>query len=148
MASAEASRVAPAFAGFRHRAARITSHRLVLDGRQIVTTRRLIIAVGAVLLLAGVIGLLVPVSVSDGSGTSVACGNGIASDLSAARNANEKNGANIPVLNQVIPHNDYVALCESSLSGRRSWSIPLTLVGVLGIGGALLMRRAEGARAV
>ena len=70
------------------------------------TTRRLIIAVGAVLLLAGVIGLLVPVSASDGSGTSVACGNGIASDLSAARNANDKNGANIPVLNQVIPHND------------------------------------------
>jgi len=104
--------------------------------------------VGAVLLLAGVIGLLVPVSVSDGNGSSVACGNGIATDLSAARNANDKNGANIPVLNQVVPHNDYVALCESSLSGRRAWSIPLTLVGVLGIGGALLMRRAEGAPAV
>ena len=112
------------------------------------TTRRLIIAVGAVLLLAGLIGLLVPVSVSDGNGNSVACGNGIASDLSAARSANDKNGANIPVLTQVIPHNDYVALCESSLSGRRSWTLPLTLVGVLGIGGALLMRRAEGAPAV
>ncbi len=105
-------------------------------------------AVGAVLLLAGVIGLLVPVSVSDGSGGSVACGNGIASDLSAARNANDKNGANIPVLNQLVPHNDYVAQCESSLSGRRTWSIPLTLVGAVGIGGALLMRRSEGAPAV
>ena len=99
-------------------------------------------------MLAGLIGLLVPVSVSDGNGNSVACGNGIASDLSAARSANDENGANIPVLNQVIPHNDYVARCESSLSGRRSWTIPLTLVGVLGIGGALLMRRAEGAPAV
>ncbi len=112
------------------------------------TTRRLIIAVGAVLLLAGVIGLLLPVSVSDGNGGSVACGNGIASDLSAASNANNKDGANIPVLNQLIPHNDYVAQCESSLSSRRAWSIPLTLVGVVGIGGALLMRRTEGAPAV
>ncbi|MGA7054119.1 MAG: aminopeptidase [Mycobacterium sp.] len=112
------------------------------------TTRRLIIAVGAVLLLAGVIGLLVPVSVSDGNGGSVACGNGIASDLSAASNANNKDGANIPVLNQLIPHNDYVAQCESSLSSRRAWSIPLTLVGVIGIGGALLMRRTQGAPAV
>jgi hypothetical protein len=47
-----------------------------------VTVRRLIIAAGAVLLLAGMIGLLVPVSVSDGNGGSVSCGNGIASDLS------------------------------------------------------------------
>ena len=112
------------------------------------TARRLIIGVGVVLLLAGLIGLLVPVSVSDGNGGSVACGNGIASDLSAARNANDKNGANIPVLNQIIPHNDYVALCESSLSDRRSWSIPLALVGVVGIAGAALLRRTEGAGTV
>jgi len=113
-----------------------------------VTARRLIIAVGVVLLLAGVIGLLVPVSVSDGNGSSVSCGNGIASDLSAARNANDKNGANIPVLNQIIPHNDYVAQCESSLSGRRSWSIPLALVGIVGLGGVLLVRRPAAASAV
>jgi len=113
-----------------------------------VTARRLIIAVGVVLLLAGVIGLLVPVSVSDGNGSSVSCGNGIASDLSAARNANDKNGANIPVLSQIIPHNDYVAQCESSLSGRRSWSIPLALVGIVGLGGVLLVRRPAAASAV
>jgi hypothetical protein len=113
-----------------------------------VTVRRLIIAAGAVLLLAGMIGLLVPVSVSDGNGGSVSCGNGIASDLSEARNANDKNGANIPVLNQIIPHNDYVAQCGSSLSGRRSWSIPLALVGAVGIAGVLLVRRPAGASAV
>jgi hypothetical protein len=110
------------------------------------TARRVIIAVGALLLLAGVIGLLVPVSVADGNGGSVACGSGIASDLSAAKSANERNGANIPILNQVIPHSDFVAQCESSLSTRRSWSIPLTLLGVVGIGGALLVRRSEAAR--
>jgi len=113
-----------------------------------VTVRRLIIAVGAVLLLAGVIGLLVPVSVSDSSGNSVSCGNGIAMDLSSARNADDKNGANIPILNQVLPHTDYVALCQSSVNSRRSWTIPLAVVGVLAIGGALLVRRPAGSRAV
>jgi hypothetical protein len=105
----------------------------------------LIIAVGAVLLLAGVIGLLVPVSVSDSNGTSVSCGNGIAMDLNSARNANEKTGANIPILNQVLPHTDYVAQCQSSVTTRRSWTIPLAVIGVLAVGGALLVGR-QGAR--
>jgi hypothetical protein len=113
-----------------------------------VTVRRIIIAVGAVLLLAGIIGLLVPVSVSDGNGNSVSCGNGIAVDLSSARNANDKNGANIPILNQVLPHTDYVAQCQSSVNGRRSWTIPLAVIGVVAIGGALLVRRPAGSKAV
>ena len=105
------------------------------------TGRRLVIAVGAVLLLAGIVGLLVPVSISDGNGNSVSCGNGIAMDLSSARNANDKNGANIPILNQVLPHTDYVAQCQSSVSGRRSWTIPLAVIGVAAIGGALPLGR-------
>lgn len=109
------------------------------------TVRRLIIAVGALLLLAGIIGLLVPVSVSDGNGNSVSCGNGIAADLSSARNANDKNGANIPILNQVLPHTDYVAQCNSAVNGRRSWTIPLAVIGVVAIGGALLVGRRQGA---
>jgi hypothetical protein len=112
-----------------------------------VTARRLIIAVGAVLLLAGVIGLLVPVSISDGNGGSVACGNAIAPDSSAATNANNKNGANIPVLNQIIPHTDFVAQCNSSVHGRQMWTIPLAVIGVIGIAGALLVRRSEAAPA-
>jgi hypothetical protein len=106
----------------------------------------LIFAVGAVLLLAGIIGLLVPVSVSDTSGNSVACGNGIAMDLSSARNANDKNGANIPILNQLLPHTDYVAQCQSSVNGRRSWTIPLAVIGVVAIGGALQLGRQGGPR--
>ena len=112
------------------------------------TVRRLIMAVGAVLLLAGIIGLLVPVSVSHGSGNSVPCGNGIAMDLSSARSANDKNGANIPILNQVLPHTDYVAECQSSVNTRRSWTIPLAVIGVLTVGGALLVRRPAGSSAV
>lgn len=109
------------------------------------TVRRLIIAVGAVLLLAGIIGLLVPVSVSDGNGNSVSCGNGIAADLSGARNANEKNGANIPILNQVLPHTDFVAQCNSAVNGRRSWAIPLAVIGIVAVGGAVLVGRRQGA---
>lgn len=105
------------------------------------TVRRLIIAVSAVLLVAGVIGLLVPVQISNSNGGTVSCGNGIAADLSGARAANDRNGANIPILSEIIPHTDFVAQCESSLSSRRTWTIPLTVLGVVGIAGALAVRR-------
>jgi hypothetical protein len=105
------------------------------------TVRRLILGVAAVLLVAGVIGLLVPVSVSDGNGSSIGCGNAVVADLTAARNANDKSVANIPIVNQFVPHTDYVALCESSLGSRRMWTIPVTVVALIGIAGALLVRR-------
>ncbi|GAB3002008.1 aminopeptidase [Mycobacterium bourgelatii] len=111
------------------------------------TVRRLIIAVSAVLLLAGVIGLLVPVSVPNSNGGSVSCGNGIAADLSSARAANDKNGANIPILNEILPNTDFVAECESALSSRRTWTIPLVVIGLVGVAGAVLVRRTEGAKA-
>ena len=109
------------------------------------TVRRLILAIGAVLLIAGVIGLFVPVSVSDGSGGSIGCGNAVATDLSAAQQANSKGVANIPIVNQIVPHTDYVAQCQSAVGGRRAWTIPLTIVGVIGVAGALLVRRTSGA---
>lgn len=110
------------------------------------TVRRLIIAVSAVLLLAGVIGLLVPVTVSNSNGGTVSCGNGIVSDMSHARSANDTSVANIPILNQIVPHTDFVAVCQSSLSSRRMWTIPLTVLGVIGIAGAMLVRRNDRAR--
>lgn len=111
------------------------------------TMRRLILAVGAVLLLAGVIGLLAPVSISDGNGHSIGCGNAVAEDLSGARSANNNSVANIPILNQVVPHTDYVAQCQSSVGSRRMWSIPLAVVGLIAIGGILLTGRQGAARA-
>lgn len=105
------------------------------------TVRRLIIGVGAVLLLAGIIGLLAPVSVSDSNGHSVGCGNAVVTDLSAARSANNSNGANIPILNQIVPHTDFVAQCQSSVGGRRAWSIPLAVLGAIAIGATLLTGR-------
>jgi hypothetical protein len=100
--------------------------------------RRLIILVGAALLLAGAIGLLIPVSVGDSGGGSIGCGNAIASNLQSARSANDKTGANIPIVGQLVPHTDYVSECQSALSGRRSWSIPLAIVGIVVAVGAAL----------
>ncbi len=105
------------------------------------TLRRLIIGVGAVLLLAGVIGLLAPVSISDSNGHSIGCGNAVATDLSAARSANETSVANVPILNQIVPHTDYVGQCQSSVGSRRAWTIPLAVLGIIAIGGTLLTGR-------
>jgi hypothetical protein len=91
------------------------------------------LVLGAAVLIAGIVGLFLPVSTWDGSSSIIACGNAVSADLSAARTANEKTPANIPVLNEVVPHPDYVAHCESAISGRRHWAIPLTIVGAVGV---------------
>lgn len=102
--------------------------------------RRLVLVVGAVILLAGIIGLLVPVSVPDGSGGNLGCGNAVASDLSSAQAANNKSVANVPVLNQIVPHTDFVAECHSALSSRRSWTIPVTVIGAVAVVAAFFVR--------
>jgi hypothetical protein len=109
-----------------------------------VTVRRLVLLVGAVLLVAGVIALLVPVSTPDGNGGSIGCGSALSADLFAAREANSKTVANVPILNQVVPHNDYVAQCQSAVSQRRAWSIPVAVIGVVVMAGALLVGAAGG----
>ena len=103
------------------------------------TMRRLILLAGAVVLIAGLIGLLVPVSASGENG-SVGCGNAIASDLAAAKDKDNSNLANLPVVNQFIPHTNYVAACNSALSTRRAWSIPVAVVGLIVVAGAFLVR--------
>lgn len=104
------------------------------------TARRLVLVIGAVVLVVGIIGLLVPVSISDGNGGSIGCGNAVASDLSGAKAANSKSVANIPVLNQVVPHTDFVAECNSALSSRRSWTIPVTVIGAIAVVAAFFVR--------
>ena len=102
--------------------------------------RRLILLVGAAVLIAGVIALLVPVSVT-GDGQSIGCGNAVATDLSEAEAANGKTVANVPILNQIVPHTDYVRECQEAVSGRRSWSIPLAVVGALVVAGSVVVPR-------
>ena len=108
--------------------------------------RRLVLLAGVVALIAGVIGLLVPVSVSGTDGQSISCGNGFATDLSAARAEDDKSGKNIPIIGEVLSDTDYVAKCESAVSSRRTWAIPLVVVGVLAIVGGLLLGGRTGRR--
>ena len=101
--------------------------------------RRLILLVGAVALIAGVIALLVPVSVPGPDNGSLGCGNGIAASDSAAREADNNNPANLPIINQVVPHTEYVAQCHSAVSQRRSWAIPLAVIGLVVIAGSFFV---------
>jgi len=105
------------------------------------TVRRLVLLVGAVLLVAGVIGLLMPVSISGSDGADIGCGNAVAADTSNAQAANDENVvADIPIINQVVPHRDYVNECKSSISSRRTWTIPLTIVGVVIVATSFMIR--------
>jgi hypothetical protein len=101
--------------------------------------RRLILLVGAVALIIGVIALLVGVSVPGPDNGSIGCGSGVSADLSAAREANNSNPANLPILNEIIPHSDYVAQCQSALSGRRAWTIPVAVLGLVVIAGSFFV---------
>jgi hypothetical protein len=120
------------------------------------TGRRLILLAGVVLLVAGVIGLFMPVSISGGgnsSAGSIGCGNAVHSDVSAARSQDNQNAGNspivqsIPVVNQVAPQSHYVADCNSALGTRRLWTIPLTLIGIAAIAAAFVVQRPRGAPA-
>lgn len=104
--------------------------------------RRLILFAGAILLVAGVIALLVPVSIT-GNGKSIGCGNAVAADTSQAESANGQTVADVPILNQIVPHTDYVAECQHAVSSRRSWSIPLAVIGVLVVAGSFVAPRSR-----
>jgi hypothetical protein len=101
--------------------------------------RRLILLVGAVALIVGALGLLVGVSVPGPDNGSTGCGNGLAQDLSAAREVDHNNPANLPILNEVSPHTDYVAQCQSAVSGRRAWAVPVAVVGLVVIAGSFFV---------
>jgi hypothetical protein len=79
------------------------------------------------------------VSVPGPDNGSTACGNGLAQDLSAARELDHNNPANLPILNEVSPHTDYVAKCQSAVSGRRGWAVPVAVVGLVVIAGSFFV---------
>jgi hypothetical protein len=78
-----------------------------------------------------VIALAAPVSIPDGEGGSIGCGNIVATDVSDALDANAKSVASVLVASQGVPHTNYVARCQSSLSSRRAWSVTLVGIGLL-----------------
>jgi hypothetical protein len=107
--------------------------------------RWLILLVGAVALVAGLIGMLMPVSVPGPDNGSIGCGNGLIQDQSAARQADSSNPVNLPILNEVIPHTDYAAQCQSAVSSRRAWAIPVAVIGLVVIAGSFFVGGRSGA---
>ena len=105
--------------------------------------RRMILLGGAALFVAGVIAMLIPVSISESDGNSIGCGNALVEDLDGARSANKSSIAGVPVLNEIVPHTDFVAQCESAVSSRRTWSIPLAVVGILVGAGSFVTGRSR-----
>jgi hypothetical protein len=99
------------------------------------------VAVGVLVLVAGVVGLFLPVSVFDGNSSTVACGNAVTADEGSPRAANEAPAASAPTPGQTaIPRPDFVAACDDAISGRRHWAVPLVIVGVAGVGVGLFLR--------
>lgn len=93
--------------------------------------RRYLWPVGLAVALAGTIALLAPVSIADGDGGSIRCGNPVAADISAALDANAKSVATVLTASQGVPHINYVARCQSSLSSWRVGSVALVGVGLI-----------------
>ena len=87
--------------------------------------------IGAAVLIAGVVGLLLPVSVWNGSST-VGCGNAIVAEKPAP-SATNLGQISVDVPEQAINHFDYAAACDSAISSRRRWGIPLVIVGTAGL---------------
>ena len=106
--------------------------------------RRFIMLVGAVALIAGVVGLLTPVSITPKNRNNFSCGNAMHSNMSAAR---EQDAKNIDLefhyggITNLLGEANYAGDCASSLASRRAWSIPLAAVGAITVAGALLVRR-------
>src|SRR5690242_9256610 len=98
------------------------------------------LVLGVVVLIAGVVGLFLPVSVFDGNSSTVACGNAVTIDKDAPRAANERPVTSAPTLDQAVPHPDFVAACDAAISGRRHWAVPLAIVGAVGIVAGVLFR--------
>jgi hypothetical protein len=108
-----------------------------------VAMRNLLVA--ALVLIAGVVGLFLPVQVFDGTSTTVPCGNAVVVDH-VSPNAPAPPSA--PVIDQAIPHADLTAACESAISGRRHWAVPLVIVGVVGVAFAVFSLGRRGAKRV
>lgn len=92
--------------------------------------QRVALVVGVAVILAGIFGLMAPVSISDGDGATIGCGNAVVQDTSAARAATERQVTNLPIIKDFVSHTDYVSECNSAVGQRRWWAIPVTVIGL------------------
>lgn len=95
--------------------------------------RRFVRPVGLAVSGAALIALAAPVSISDGDGGSIGCGTIFAADVSAALDANSASLSAVLVASQGVPHVNYVAGCQSSMSSRRAWSVALATLGLIAV---------------
>ena len=94
------------------------------------TNRELwVLALGGALVGVALVALNFPVyiDVFDQFGTRIACGNGYGSNLLQAQAASE-----------AVQNANYVSECQSALAARRTWTIPVAVVGWLIISGLLV----------
>ncbi|WP_319446653.1 MULTISPECIES: aminopeptidase [unclassified Mycobacterium] len=102
------------------------------------------VLVAAAVLIAGVAGLLLPISVFDGGNSTVGCGNAVAADESGPGAAKVTPVASLPAVAQGVPRPDFVVACDEAISGRRHWAIPLVIVGAVGLVVGVLFRGRRG----
>jgi hypothetical protein len=88
--------------------------------------------IGAAVLIAGVVGLLLPVSVWNGGSATIGCGNAIAAQKPVSSTTNPGQ-ISVDLPDQAVSHPDYAAQCDSAISSRRHWGIPLVIVGTAGV---------------
>lgn len=86
---------------------------------------------GAAVLIAGVVGLFLPVSAWNGGSSTVRCGNAIVAEKPAPSTTNL--GRISVAVPEQAAHPDYAAQCDSAISSRRHWAIPLVIVGTAGV---------------
>jgi hypothetical protein len=110
--------------------------------------RLIIMLAAAVALVAGVVLLLIPVSATSPGGRSLACGNGFSTtDFLVQAPSRQEMAADIaaaqgrPDLAKKTLLDVYSDACAGSLGVRRGVGFGLAGVGVLGLAGALLVRR-------
>ncbi|MGB3351524.1 MAG: hypothetical protein WBB00_01990 [Mycobacterium sp.] len=94
--------------------------------------RLVLVFVGVVSLLVGIVGLMVPVSIS-ADRTDVSCGSAVAPDLSEARANDDASAANVPVADGIVTDANATRLCTKDLEDRRLWTIPVAAVGALAL---------------
>lgn len=93
--------------------------------------QRMALLAGVVAILAGIFGLMAPVSISDGDGATIGCGNAVVQDTGAARTATERQLTNLPIIKDFVSHTDYVSECNTAVAQRRWWAIPVTVLGLV-----------------
>jgi hypothetical protein len=91
---------------------------------------RIITIVGTMILIAGIVGLNYPVEADVSmAGVPIPCGTALTANLESARHVDDF--SRMFPAPEGGPRSDAVGSCQSKLSVRRMWAIPVAALGVL-----------------